>query len=224
MIEVIKNTYDYDQYDNLIVDLTSAWDWDNIETLTDENVTNFYVGNAYIKIASTSTAISISLQFNNAAIFISSGAYTFVKIVKNSTSMVIHFYNNTNIIDNSSYNNGSIVAIGQGTNMVTGEKENIIAHVGHLSINSANSNYNKGIVCSKDVTSNVFNTITFLDYNVNNNIAMTMLKPINSKESQVVMDNVYIADRCTLATPSFGECTLGNKKYFMIYAIWIPYD
>ena len=42
-----------------------------------------------------------------------------------------------------------------------------------------------------------------------------MGNPIHSIESQVVMDNVYVVERCSLDAPSLGECTLAGKKNTM---------
>ena len=51
-----------------------------------------------------------------------------------------------------------------------------------------------------------------------------MRNHIHSIESQVVMDNVYVVERCSLDAPSLGECTLAGKKYYVAYTTWIPID
>ena len=234
MLEVIKKTYKADRssYDEFINDLTSAWSWDNIETIENENgtkTTKFHIGNSYLEVTSADVYSKMKFYgyYNTDSTNSITGAYDsnfYIKYVKTSNALLMHVQISNSDTDNSSYSAGHIIAIGSGTNMITGTKENLMSIIYEAHLQSINDSYNHVFIGSSDRTSTATSFLSPYSYNVNNNVVMTTLKPIYQKESQVIMDNVYVADTCTLSAPSFGECTLGNKKYFTVFHVWVPYD
>lgn len=236
-MEIFKKLYNNsDMYNEVIEKLKSAWSWDSIDSgvLEDDSnrpFTNFHIGNAYLQVAQKRGAniiSDISLWFNNKAdsyIFstLPTGSINLFSYYKTSKTLLIHTHATSNSSETLTYNNGAIIMIGSATNMLTQSKENVMSILTDSNINNYNtSTYNKIFISSADITS--YSNVTFGPILYNSDVALTMLTPANTKHSQVVMDDVYIVNRCNLTAPSIGECMLNNKKYFMCYHVWVPYE
>lgn len=235
-METFKKLYDNgEMYNEVVEKLTSIWPWDNIDNGKIEgstrSYTNFHIGNAYLQVAEGGTSnlpSLISVWFNNKAdssIYSTSAnlSLNWFSYYKTSKTLLIHTYSTNNASDTLSYNSGAIIMIGSATNMLTQSKENVISIFTNPNINTDSiSTYNKIFIASADMIS--YSDITFGPILYDSNVGLTMLTPANTKYSQVIMDDVYIVNRCNLTTPSIGECILNSKKYFMCFHIWIPYE
>lgn len=233
-MEIFKKKYSSgNMYNEIVEKLTSVWSWDSVDTgknNSNRTCTNFHIGNAYLQVAegSSSNMVStISIWFNNKTdSYIYSTAelaYNLFSYCKTSKTLLIHTLSTSNSSEIPSYNNGAIIMIGSATNMLTESKENVMSIFTDSTINNySTSNYNKIFIPSTDITS--YSYAIFGPILYNSDVGLTMLTPANTMYSQVIMDDIYIVNRCNLTAPSIGECILNGKKYFMYFHIWVPYD
>lgn len=233
-MEIFKKKYTDDAaYDEIVEKLNSVWSWDSVDTggnASDKIYTKFYVGNAYLQILKNTAAsnpLEISVWFNNktdSALFgIVNHSIVWLSYCKTSKTLLIHLLGTSNSSEVPSYNNGAIIMIGSATNMLTESKENVMSIFTNSTINNYNiTTYNKIFIPSIDITS--YSNATFGPILYNSDVELTMLTPANTMYSQVIMDDIYIVNRCNLTAPSIGECILNGKKYFMFFHIWVPYE
>lgn len=230
----VTNNIDNTIYNEIVEKLTSAWSWDSIDTGTNpesinEIYTKFYIGNAYLQIAKDGGKYmpTISVWFNNKTdsyiYSTSTGSILLFSYCKTSKTLLIHTLDTSSSNEVPSYNNGAIIMIGSATNMLTESKENVMSIFTNSTINNYTVNsYNKIFIPSTDITS--YSNATFGPIIYNSDVELTMLTPANTMYSQVIMDDIYIVNRCNLTAPSIGECILNGKKYFMYFHIWVPYE
>ena len=187
-----------------VADITAAYEWANVETIS-ETETNFYdAGGNYIKVYLTDTLIIKIEPYNAKGITYSSdsGTVVYAWFLTTKKTFGIFCTNNSGNTLGSSGVRGYIFTDSEGVPTLYGK-----------SYGSASNPLQLTAYNSTNDTSNVECT----SYHAKTSGLIAVAIPVSNKYSRCVCYNLMVLDQNPFDTyTNYGAITLGGKDYYMI--------
>ncbi|MCM1224175.1 MAG: hypothetical protein NC548_57955 [Lachnospiraceae bacterium] len=225
MAVTTTKVYNASTFAELVADVQEGWDWKSIDISEDGAQADFYVSDELLLRLSllngNNTYIYVINNGNSTTVISSSGGASNIrtKITKTSSVFCISCTSSSARDILKPTDEQRIVAVGTATNQLTGAKETAVVYV----LQPAN-NYVQTMIASSDNSSAVISLIPVVYLIQNVNAKITTMQNLFYKNSECIMDDVYILTSTQTPALAYGDCTFNGKKYYMQGCIMLADD
>lgn len=211
MATVTTKTYPTIDMSEIIADITSAYDWEKVDS-TQDNITNFYVdADKYIQINDSSDGIRVyngTVSHLIVSLSFGAGYKINTRFAKCRTGVILQFSLN------NFYEYSPLIIIGTATNPITNANEKVI----FFETSTSASSFACGIFSSDNKT----NTVKIQSFPGTKFASkLTTAIKLSTDNSEFVMDNALFIFNSELSSLSHGSVTFGGKNYYMMSAFML---